>query len=221
MLKTMRKIAILFTFILALYLHAQTPQNKSNAIKKVTLSKFIIGKWQTVQNSMTTSYLTLEFKKNKEFEYILRSKWTATYQLMNNGMLITKTALPIMNKTVIDTLFVNLKDDNLIIKTKNDNKFVDYTFQREKINESKNTGIVGEWYSQNYAGKPTNLSITQNGEYNISSILKTIKGTYVVKGSHFIVNQGKTKIMDMKFQKFNDDIIVYGNGPNMHLKRVE
>jgi hypothetical protein len=217
----MKKFILLPFFVLTLCMYAQTKKNESKQANNVNLSKFVIGKWETIQNSLTTNYLIIEFKKNKEFKYILRSSFRATYKLMNDSTLITKTLVPVFNKTITDTFKVNLKKDTLFITGKDSNQTVNYVFYRKNAGKSKDKGIAGYWYSPNYSDYPTDLTITNEGKYYISQILKTINGTYTIDGNHFIVNMGKTRLMDMKFQKFNNDIIVYGNGPNMRLKRVE
>lgn len=212
---------VILLFLLASLLPAQTKTENKNKTPKVNLSTFIIGKWQTIQNSMTTSYLTLDFKKDKNFTYILRSNWNADYHLLKDGRLITHAELPMLNKTVTDTSFINLKKDTLIITINNKNNFTTNIFYRKKTKEAKKeTGLVGNWYCQDYSGYPADLTITKSGKYELSQVLRAFKATYEIKDDHFIVHSGKTTLMNMKFQKFNDDMIVYGNGPNMRLKRV-
>ncbi len=215
----MHKIGFLLILILTINLACQGKKEENNTSKKVDLSKFIVGKWETIQNKYTTSYLTLDFAKNKNFTYILRSDWKSKYHLEGKHLIIN-TPLALLNKSVTDTMVVDVKKDTLTMKTKVKDRPVEYTFYR-KGGLQKGNKIVGEWFSLHYNGHPTDLTITKNGDYIVSETLRAFGGTYVVKGDHFIVHSGSTLMTDMRFQKFNDDIIIYGNGPNMRMKRVK
>jgi hypothetical protein len=209
-----KKSLIILTLFFIINLPAQTKKEKTD------LSKFIIGTWHTVENQLTTSYLTMEFKKDNEFVYILRSLWRASYRLTKDNQLITSAIMPGIKKIIKDTSIVDIKKDTLtMIITKN--KIPEsYAFYRRENKGTKESGLAGEWYCQNYTGYPTDLTITKDGEYKLSQVLKAFKGIYSVKGDHFIVHSGTTTMMNMKFQKFNDDMIIYGDGPNMRMKRV-
>jgi len=215
----MYKIGFFLLLVLTINLACQEKKEENHTPKKTDLAKFIVGKWETVQNKYTTSYLTLDFAKNKNFTYILRSDWKCKYRLYGKH-LIVKVPIAMLNKSITDTMEVDVKKDTLILKTKVKNRAVNYTFHRKR-GSHKGNGIIGEWFTLHFDGHPANLTITKNGDYMVSEILRAFGGLYTVKGDHFIVHSGSTLMMNMRFQKFNDDIIIYGKGPNMRMKRIK
>ncbi len=215
----MHKIVFLLLFILTLGTAVQGQKNEEDINKTTDLSKFIIGKWETIQNKYTTNYLTLEFSKDKQFTYILRSEWKSRYKLEGNRLLVY-TNVAILNKTTTDTFTVEIGERTLKLQHKGKKGVKNFLFYR-KGNSNGENRLAGEWYTQHYNGYPADLTITKSGTYNLSEVLRAFKGNYYIKGNHFIVHSGKTLVMNMRFQKFNDDIIIYGKGPNMRMRRIK
>jgi hypothetical protein len=151
-------------------------QKKKETVKKDVLT----GKWETANNPLEASRLTLEFKAKNMFSYTLTSDWHGTY-ILDGTKLVSSIYIPIYKKYKTDTTTVLIFSDTLIQVGKD--KGVETTTRMIREVESTNTGagLVGSWRIENEDAESSVITYNSNGTYNVKNILKSFSGSYNTK----------------------------------------
>ncbi len=211
----MQKRLIFIFFIFIFISPLQFTQSKA---KGSTNKNPLIGTWQTVRVKMSESYLTLDFKPDKKFKYLLQSQWFGGYRF-NGTELISSYRIPFLNKIVTDTSVALIISDTLITKVNSKGKSKTTKFVRVNEN-SKRNGIIGKWHTYDYNGHEAIIEYEPKGGLKITEILRKFDGYYIVKGDHFdVFAENGGKMMDnMRFQMLRDEMIIYGKKPHSTMK---
>jgi hypothetical protein len=178
-------------FILVLLIAVSQPDIYMQQKKKASGASPLEGNWETIHNPMEASTLTLEFKPNKKFSYILSSAWQGTYKL-DGTKLISALYIPIFKKYKTDTTTILIFSDTLIQIGKD--KGVEKTTKmiRKKDGAGVGAGLIGTWIMENKDAEYSTISYSQSGTFEVKNILRSFNGNYITKSDTLIAfSQGR------------------------------
>ena len=207
------KLLVIMALILIIFSIEGIAQKK----KIKTDSNPLVGKWETVPNPLEASSLSLDFRKNKSFSYLLESNWNGKYKL-EGTKLITITSIPILNKTKTDSSTVLIYSDTLVQISKVKGKDVTSKMVRHSRTSKLGGGIIGTWVMHNSDAEHSTIDFKSDGTFHIKNILKTFKGNYLVKQDTVTVFSYGMLMMKNKFILDRGQLWLYGHTQSAPIK---
>lgn len=195
---------LLIFLILIISYHGDLYSQKK---KKVVEENPLVGKWETPHNPLESSLLTLNFKKNKKFDYNLSSKWSGKYKLQGTT-LISDYYIPVLNKYKADSSTVLIYSDTLIQVMKIKGKNQTLKMIREHGIE-KGAGIIGTWEVLNPDAQKMTIIYNTNGSFEVHRILRAFDGNYLVNGNTFRVFSNGALMMRGEFEIIRGELMLY------------
>ncbi|MDR3628378.1 MAG: hypothetical protein P4L45_16155 [Ignavibacteriaceae bacterium] len=186
------KVKVFFILVLLLVFSQSElfMQQKKNPAEKAQIE----GKWATIHNPMEASDLSMEFKPNKDFSYILSSTWHGNYK-QDGAKLITSLYVPIYKKYKEDTTTVLVYSDTLVQIGKDKGKEVITKMIRQNDSTNTGAGIIGSWIIDDQDAESSIITYKPSGEFVIKNILKSFKGKYTIKNDTLmVVSEGRMMI---------------------------
>ena len=208
------KFSASLLFLLIIFSINSFPQKKN-----FSGSKALLGKWETVNLSPSTT-ITYEYKPGSQFRYLLTSGLNGRYKLIGNR-LISTYEIPSLKNLETDTSVILVRLDTLYQVSVQGNKQALNKLVRLNGKARPGTGIIGEWINTTNPRKSI-IIFKPNGKLELRNVLRDISGKYSVVGDNIIVVSRGTTIMKNRFAFNNGFLLLYTQNVEapIKLKRV-
>src|SRR3989304_3377152 len=170
----------------------------------------VIGKWESINRSVTGIGAAYEFSKDGRVIYMTGAMFDYNYRVSHNRLIITFVNTQ-TGQVTHDTSFIEIGGDKLIQTSYNGNIKANKTLTRIYPRSISENEIVGSWKTKNVAGQTVFYNFAEDGTLYFRLPFEIKDGLYKMKNNQINFEYSDTDTVSENYRIKNGFLIFYNN----------